>query len=490
MADPNQSDLLNVPTSVTVTDVVDHEVDPRKKAQLETLGRKDAGDSGTRWGALWASLMDGGATVITIAAALFDKFMTLAGTFFHAAQGEQNPQFWELVATIISDLTGTEVNAETLKQARFGSGRLAGMQATGNALYSQLKSEFAPSDTLTPDGGEKAAQAFLGFLMSFAVRQGNVALLAEFIPEEANVLKGFREYGEMMAKNLGLGRLARRALTPLIQTTIADPLQWKLNQQYRPHLLSPSSAVRAWTSGYLTDSQMREQLSLQGFSETKIDALIQEGLTQLTLDEINTLRAFGLVADQDALLYIRRTGYEPVVADLALKALDRREIVTASRNIANRLVHEYTQGIITADELSTAMGKLALTDAERAGFEGLAGTLNALPRKELTLSEMHKAFLQGVITVNDWEDYLIRVGYRQDDRAILTNMLLLDLAHQGSSKTAKAPPQLSWTQLKAAYKAGILTHDQVQAHLTHHGYTSEDINTLLLELPPPKPPAA
>ncbi len=47
------------PTDVKVTDVVDHEVDPRQKAKLQALGQKDAGWFGNIWAHFWASAIDG-----------------------------------------------------------------------------------------------------------------------------------------------------------------------------------------------------------------------------------------------------------------------------------------------------------------------------------------------------------------------------------------------------------------------------------------------
>src|SRR5207244_1753262 len=124
--------------------------------------------------------------------------------------------------------------------------RLESLRTIGGQIYNALQDELKPgTGELTPASGLAAAEKFLGFLTEFAVRQGNVAFISELIPIEFNFLGGLREYGETLAKNLGLGRLSRRALQPLIQTLIADPLQWQLNTTYRPTLLNETSAIKA-----------------------------------------------------------------------------------------------------------------------------------------------------------------------------------------------------------------------------------------------------
>jgi hypothetical protein len=65
---------------------------------------------------------------------------------------------------------------------------------------------------------------------------------------------------------------------------------------------------------------------------------------------------------------------------------------------------------------------------------------------------------------------------------------LLDQANRKTTRTTRAVPSLSWAQIKAAYKAGVLDLTEVKDHLTHRGYNAADIATLLKELPPPPPP--
>jgi len=99
------------------------------------------------------------------------------------------------------------------------------MQATGAAFVDLLASEFAgvtqtdeggvfkvakgtgigglPNVPLTPEGGMNAARAFLGFAMSFAVREGNTDFFASLIP--FGIGEGYKAFAEDLSKSLGLG---------------------------------------------------------------------------------------------------------------------------------------------------------------------------------------------------------------------------------------------------------------------------------------------
>src|SRR5260221_2317747 len=360
------------PTDVKVTDVVDHETDPRKRAQLEALGQKDAGWFGNIWAHFWASVWDGLGYLVGQFASALDEVLAFVGKFFLLGQGEKNPAFYDLSATILEDLTGVEVDREALKNSAFGSGRLAAMQTFGGDLYKLLEEEFKPASGDLEAGDTAPAERFLGFLMNFAIRQGNIEVLTSMLPESMRFGEGSRSYGELMAKNLGLSRLARRALQPLIQVLVADPLMYKLQEQYRPKRIGASPAIKKFFRDPSFEQQMRKELAQEGWTDARIDDLItdlrpllaerqiiehsirfghvttssdtgtpldtkgelqQRGfsaedaqklidLSHPILDkgEISVLFSNGIIDQAQAILYLNEIGYEDVTAKLVLRA--------------------------------------------------------------------------------------------------------------------------------------------------------------------------
>jgi hypothetical protein len=478
------------PTTVVVADLVNTEVDPRQKAKLESLGRNDAGEANSFWASLWASVQSGVGVVATEFANDLDIVLAFVGKFFLLGQGEKNSAFYDLAGTILEDLTGVPVDKAALKASTFGSGRLAGMTTFGADLYNTLAAEFAPKtgDLETPDA--TPAQAFLGFLMNFAIRQGNIELLTTLLPESWRIGEGYRAYGELMAKNLGLGRMARRALQPLIQTLVADPLQYQLNAQYHPKRLAKEQAIKAFFRGVIDLTQLRKELSEEGYSDARQDFMLDDSRPIPSDREIIRLLFRGKLNDTDANKELSARGLDANGIYLATES-ERPQLT--SQEILELYIFGQTDRVTATTNLQ-GLGYDATT-AENLTLlaEMKAGVVRPKQPRHLphrTFNQLRKEYIDGVIDLNEWNTQLTLLGYNVDDIAAMTQDLLIDAAKGKTTGSKRAIPSLTWAQLKEAYKVGILTLDETTAHLTHRGYSTDDIAILIKELPaPPAPPA-
>lgn len=474
--------LLNQPpTTVNINDVTQQEIDPRNRAKLESLGRKDSGEHNTFWGSFWASIRDGALTLVKDFAGTTDKILAIMGDFFHAAQGEGTTGFYDLSATILGDLTGVEVDKQSLQSAAFGSGRLAAMKVFGADLYNMLEDEFKPDSGDLETGDAGPAEKFLGFLMNFSIRQGNIELLTSMIPEEYRFAEGFRAYGELMGKNLGLGRLARQALKPLITTLVADPLQYKLNEDYRPKRIGATPAIKKFFRDPDFEDAMRKELAQEGYSDSRINDLIDELRPLLsTSDLIN----FALQNDPSSL-----TSASPETTELGKQLAQRgytpndivRLIAVQRPTLAKgEIATLFAGGIIQHDIASGFLSKLGY-DSDTAELVLQAHSLTHHHGKVLGLAELKRAFHNAVIDLLELKAKLSAQGYSDDDIQIIT----LDLLQPTHGKVR----QLSLAEVKAGFKAGVLTEQQATDHLKLLGYADADVAVLVKSLPGPKAPA-
>jgi hypothetical protein len=467
------------------------EIDPRKRAQLEALGHQDAGWFNKLWASFTASIYTLVATIATEFANSLDQVLAFVGKFFVLGQGEKNSAFYDLAGSILEDLTGVPVDTAALKQSTFGSGRLAGMTTFGGDLYDQLAKEFAPKDGTLENPSDDAAKAFLGFLMNFAIRQGNIELLTSLLPESWRIGEGYRAYGELMAKNLGLGRLARRALTPLVQTLVADPLQYQLNAKYTPKRLGPQLAIKAFFRGTMSDAQLRKELSEEGYSLERQNFMIRDAHTLPSDRELIHLFFRGLLDETDLNTELTARGLDANTIFLTIETerpqLDKTEILEL-----------YEFGQISRDDAKAELLKIGYEiDVAENIVLAFEMKIQAVPKpkpirhKVRTFQQLRKEFLDGVIDLVEWNDALTQAGYDIDAITAMTNDLLIDQASRKTTRATHAVPSLSWAELKAAYKAGVLGLQAVKDHLTHRGYNADDIATLVKELPAaPAPPAA
>ncbi len=467
MPDPTDQPPLPAgpPIHVTVTDIADKEIDPKQQGLLQALGAQDSGWMERLVVAFLTGFVRLLAPLLRLAISTIDSLLGVLAESFLVVQGEQSEEFYNLVAALITDFTGVQVDATAAAVAFKQRGRVAAMEQVGAAFIDILTGEMAgieqkrgdtgfistpgtgigglPDAKLSPEQGMKGLRAFLGFVMSFAVREGNTDIFADILPY--GIGTAFKDFGEDLSKNLAIGRLTRLALRPIFQNLISTPVTWAMNEQYRPTGLKPAEATRAQLRGFLSTDELRDEMRRAGYNEDKINALIEQNLKDLTLEQLKNLNLAGLLPDDDFDLYLARIGFRADDRNLWRKADDLAEVRKYSITRATTLVNDFLAGEISRTDLEDALvakgiggTRLLLSDNEVKTLLSIADHLSAFPRQHLTLAQAHKAFISGIIDVLEWEEFLTRRGYSADDRKILTLQLLMDAGKQAEADKLKA----------------------------------------------------
>jgi hypothetical protein len=428
--------------------------DQKALGKSRAQGQIAGGWAGNFW-AVFASLpAEILKAAITLTAAAFDEILSLIVPFLTASQGEQTDGFYNLVAGLLNDLLGVEVAGSDLSAAQNDRGRIGAMQQVGGDLFTALANEFignqpdagegggpgglpgTPGQPLTPDQGVKAAKAFIGFLLSFSVRQGNVAVLSDAL--SWHILGQIREYGEMMAKNLGLSRLGRRALQPFVQTLIATPLQQALNQQYRPHVMDSKQLASAFLRGEIDASDYRRRLTLQGFTDGDIQLLLSDTYTRIPLEDAFLLHENGVLTDSDFQARVAALGFNSSDIGLIVQARQYAAVQGADRAYAKEITTQLANGVITATDYQTAFDALRIPKLEKDALTRNANALLAHHRKQLSLGFLKRAYLDASISLDEYIAHALAMGYSQDDVDLLEIELLFDQKKQAATAAAKA----------------------------------------------------
>ena len=414
---------------------------------------------------------------IGFAAGAFDDVFAVLVKLMTAMQGLNQPGFFALLAAILGDLLGIEFDAGVIAASFQHRGRIGAMTTVGGDIFNTLSTEFSLGQTAgAMQPSDQGAKGFLGFLAEFAVRQGNVALLSELIPIDLNPLGGLREYGEILARNLGLGRLARRALQPLVQVLVADPLQWKLNAQYRPRLLSEGLAVKAYLRGKIDQASLTQTLSWQGYSDAAIQLLIDDNTRRWQQRDLLSLFALGTFSQDEVLGRITLEGVSDADATQLWQAWQEEQAHPLLHTFVNEVLSQVRDGYLSNQDAQGILANLPLLPLELQRYKDIFGQLVELPRKHLSESEAERAFLGGIIDMTTIQTFWTRLGYSTDSIQTLT-LLLLEKQSQGSKTSAGHTPhkRLSEAQLERAYKDGIINIAQLQAGWTALGYPPNDI---------------
>ncbi len=432
--------------------------DAKQIAKLTTEGQQDSGWFNSLWRALGRNAASVTLDAIDLMVFVVDKVFVLIGKFFKRAQGEENPAFWELVAVITEDITGIEVDAEALKESFFGSGRINAMEQVGRQVFDLLAQEFVtppeeatpgksspkkgagiaglPAFGLSPEQGVEAARRFMGFGMTFAVREANVGVLSEM--SSLGFFKNFRDYGENMVANLAIGRLMRIALRPLMQVTVADPLTQALNKQYRPKQLSEAQLLTLFHHDESKRGEVVEQLALLGFSDQAIQVLVELEKVHVKADDIELLERYDVLKHEDAVKKLTASGLSLDDAEMQLKVIDLRRLDTLVRAQADLYQKQFEDGVLDAEQLRLSLDALPITDDEKHTRQVLAATRVELPRRFPTLAEMTTALVEGIVDVEEYDDFLHREGFGRDDATILRILALLKTAKVEEARAAAA----------------------------------------------------
>lgn len=428
--------------------------DVKQLAEGEDAGHQHSGMPGYWIKVFWSALIEGFKIVLTILADVFDDLAALLTGFFTAAQGQDTPGFNRLVAAVLSDTLGIEVNAEDIQAAQFEGGRVAAMNKVGADLFNTLGNEWITGTAdatpgggvgglpgtegvpLTPEQGVKAAQAFIGFALSFAVRQGNVAFLSSALPWEW--LGGIREYGEMMAKNLGLGRLVRRALQPYVQTLISLPLQQALNKQYRPHILDAKQLANAFIRQDIDRSDYMKRLALLGFTDGDADILIRDTYARPSVKELMLLHETGNLSDSDLNKGLQNLGFN--TADLPALILSRQlEFVQgADREFAKIITDQLVTGLISDGEYQSLFAGLRIPKLEADAITRNANARRHHHLRELSIGFYKKAYLNASITLDEFLQGARDIGFEQDQIDMLEAELLVEQKDKAAAAATKA----------------------------------------------------
>ncbi len=341
---------------------------------------------------------------------------------------EAAPELNTLLASTLSELFGVEITEQDIPPGGSPAENVIRAQVIGKKILTLLEGEFAPAGELNPEQGQNAARAFTGFTTQFTVTSAFIAILGELFT--AGQLESFRELGVELASNLGLGRLSRRGLSELVSTTVATPYEWFMNKKYRPTLLGPGQAVKAFLRGQVAPEDLVEELSRQGYSIERINSLIAENQASLSVDDLDVLVRYGKWTTAQAVDHLRSTGLPLELAEAKFAAVDLKRVDAHVREHVSLLRTQRENGVLDPIQFASSLQELPITNDEIHTIRGVTEAKLELPRKFLTLTQMRDAFIEGVVDLEELNDFLVREGYSRDDQTILRISILLRLADQ------------------------------------------------------------
>lgn len=248
--------------------------------------------------------------------------------------------------------------------------------------------------------------------------------------------------GEEVATNVGLGRLVRRALTPLVTTLVSLPAQWAINQKYTPTQFTESLLVNPFTASTLDHATLYRAMNLLGYANDKVEAFIKMHQKRLSPADLKLLLDHGQWTEQQAESYAAQLGYPSELQPTLLLLEELKEERGWIRSLVDDLETEVKDGRLTIDEFTTVLNGLPYSQPTR---DIIIATVSykvkaAVKRRPelLTDGELFYAFAAGLITVGDLTDRWNNRGIPQADQDVRLQLWLLHLDRLKELETLRA----------------------------------------------------
>ncbi len=344
------------------------------------------------------------------------------------ARKDLDPQVAEISVLVLNELLGTELEANMLASGTDVESHIARAEEVGNLLHKQLLEEFKGESEIQPDDGVRAAKRFSGFLINFGTATAFLSLLGEMF--SIGRFHEFRELGVEVARNLGLGRLHRLVMKPLIQTLISVPYQWSLNRTFHPTQFKVQDLVNPFSGAVMDHQTIFEAMDLAGYSEDKTQQLIELHQKRLTDADVERLVRYRLWTPEDGLKYLKKLGYPEAIAQTVFTAIELGRSDLRIKALLDTVEANFAEGHMSLEVLAATLDKLPLTDGEKELITLTAVFKQKAPHKRPTFSEMQQSFDQGLVTIDEFDTFLIKEGFSADDRSILIELTLLKFAKQ------------------------------------------------------------
>lgn len=330
--------------------------------------------------------------------------------------------FNTVIAASSNELLGTNITASQLANGGGSGPGMGGSKALGDALIGSFEEALGANGPVLPTDGRDNARKFAGFSVNFAMNEAFLSILTE--AGSLGVLKEFKELPQAMRGALGLGRLQRAALAPLVRNAISQPYDLYLKYLMRPDRLAEGQIVRALRSGDLDDTTARQMLAEKGYRDSDIEILISDLTQRLSAGELLTLVDNGVLTDQQFVDQLSNAGMDSDNAKLLLQSLRLSSAQSQVSGILSDLEAAYSDGFIDQELYNATLDALPISDDEAEMFRKKVGLHQERTRKRISFAQLTKGVVNGIVDFTYMDTWLSAEGYSTADQDILAFEIL------------------------------------------------------------------
>jgi hypothetical protein len=343
----------------------------------------------------------------------------------------------ETTAEVLNEFLGTEFTGEQVATPEGGEETLAKAYKVGKLVLDRLEHEFSGQEPTPPGRGGKGARTFVGYGVNFAIQNAIIATLGECFPRLQ--LDNLRELGVEVAQNLGLGRLIRGAIRPLVDNTISKPYARELQARYRADVLSQAEWVKAWLAGRISKESCYAALQHSGLPDEQIDEMIAQHLPRLSETEWEWLTAMGAKPSDSSVLEDKADGLPDEYIVLRQELAKWHRLAPVRTRCLSEVLQQVGQGFLTIQDMRGECERQNLPPDETELWVHAAGLVYERVKKRLSMGEMLFLFEASQVTEEDVRQWARKEGYSDEDAwrlALYFELKAIEASHRTSGGAA------------------------------------------------------
>jgi len=234
-------------------------------------------------------------------------------------------------------------------------------------LRDWLLSTFVPKGPVTYEDGLKNAYKFLDLLttinsISSALDTiGHIEILGTKLTPFSAIARTITN----ISWTFGIGWLTWIVMGPPLRYSIADPMERHLRYVTRSEDLPRTTLEDIWLKEIISEDRVREELAKLGYSDEKIDWILENAKRLLSATELRYLYKYGKIDIMDLQDGIRKLGYRDRNLESKVEYERLQAVRSALEEWLNKLEYDYKYGYIDPQKLIDAYDYVGYSEEEK-----------------------------------------------------------------------------------------------------------------------------
>jgi len=310
---------------------------------------------------------------------------------------------------------------------------------TGNAASYAFDSIVAPiaffssgSDPTQDGAGMRNIQQTLGVIVQVHLATWVINVVSNLTGVGA--LKFMNSFNEVILAALNARALGRLAMKPYINTMITEPATAELNEKWPIKSPAASSDIKQYIRSGISSDQLQKNLSRLGYSPEVVAQLLLDTAHLMSPDDVGFVVRYGIWSFDQGVTYLQQQGYASVDANVVLFRAVNSIIYANLTRQADAMGAHYAAGDIEEDDYVSFLQALKFNDLEVASYKQVYGIEREF-KKKLTYSQLQALYKAGLVDLDFVQTWLTKNQNSDSDSALL---ILLDFTTADELNARKA----------------------------------------------------